>query len=146
MNLIKTLLFCLFAACLTVPTTGLAQSSAPSPSHSGSTTELTPQEKAQQQAQAAAASAACGGFFLIIMVVAVAVFVLHILILVWVARDARNRGMDSPVLWLLLIVFTGFIGLIVYIFSRPSGALAQCPHCGNKRLAVLASCPHCRNA
>lgn len=79
------------------------------------------------------------------LVCLLAVFVLNIALLVWVARDAKNRGMDSPVLWMILVFFTSVIGLIIYIFSRPQGELRECPHCKNKRLAVSAKCPHCGN-
>lgn len=91
--------------------------------------------------EAAGACAACGGltfFFLIILVV-------NILILIWVARDAKARGVSSPATWLILIFFTGLLGLIVYVFSRPTGELERCSHCGNKRLKAMAKCPHCGN-
>src|SRR5262249_6929635 len=94
---------------------------------------------------AAGGLAACGcmGFFGII---AIGIIALNIALLVWVARDAKNRGMDSPVLWLILVLFNGIIGLIIYILSRPQGNLIPCPHCQNKRLQVSAKCPHCGNA
>lgn len=81
----------------------------------------------------------CGGFFLFW----IALLALNIAILVWVVRDAKARGMDSAVLWLLLIFFTGPIGLIVYILARPQGPTAPCPNCGNKRLQASVKCPHC---
>ncbi|HEX7516049.1 MAG TPA: PLD nuclease N-terminal domain-containing protein [Chthoniobacterales bacterium] len=70
---------------------------------------------------------------------------LSIALLVWVARDAKNRGMDNSVMWMILVFFTSFIGLIIYIFSRPQGNLVACPSCKNKRLEVSAKCPHCGN-
>ncbi|HQM48342.1 MAG TPA: PLDc N-terminal domain-containing protein [Candidatus Hydrogenedentes bacterium] len=100
---------------------------------------------AQQQmsdAEAAASCAACGGFFFFIIIAGV---VINILILVWVARDAKARGMDGAVLWMLLVFFTGLIGLVIYLLARPQGALVQCPHCNNKRLQASAVCPHCGN-
>jgi DNA-directed RNA polymerase subunit RPC12/RpoP len=92
--------------------------------------------------EAAAACAACGGFFFFIVVAAIAI---NIAILVWVARDAKARGMDSAILWMLLVFFTGLLGLLIYILARPQGALVQCPHCNNKRLRASAKCPHCGN-
>ena len=89
----------------------------------------------------AAACAACGGFMVVIAVI----FIVNIAILVWVARDAKARGMSSPVGWLILIFFTGVLGLIIFILSRPKGPLTPCPHCGNKRLQAMAKCPHCGN-
>ena len=89
------------------------------------------------------ACAACGGTLILVIVL---FFVLNIALLVWVARDAKARGMDNAVLWMLLVMFTGIIGLIIYIFSRPKGNLIQCPSCNNKRLQASARCPHCGNA
>lgn len=90
-------------------------------------------------AQNAAGCAACGGVlgFLVLVVV------LNIALLVWVARDAKARGMDSGILWMLLVFFTSFIGLIIYLFARPQGNTIPCPNCGNKRLAASVKCPHC---
>ena len=99
---------------------------------------------AQQDDGSAAASAAgcgiCGSFFIFFFLALVAI---NVAILVWVARDAKNRGMDNAVLWMLLVFFTGLVGLIVYILVRPQGNLVECPNCGNKRLQVAVQCPHC---
>jgi len=89
----------------------------------------------------AACGTACGGFLFII----VAIFVINIAILVWVAKDSKARGMGSTVGWLVLIFFTGIIGLIIYFFSRPSGEVDECGYCHNKRLKAMAKCPHCGN-
>ena len=93
--------------------------------------------------EACAACAGIGGFFVFIVVAAIAI---NIALLVWVARDAKARGMDSSVLWMVLVMFTGLIGLLIYLFSRPQGNIVQCAHCGNKRLQASAICPHCGNA
>jgi drug/metabolite transporter (DMT)-like permease len=82
------------------------------------------------------ACSTCGGFL-------IAGLVIHIVILVWVARDAKARGMDSAVLWMLLVLFLPLIGLIIYIFARPQGAMRKCPNCGNNRLQASLKCPHC---
>ncbi len=88
---------------------------------------------------------ACGclGFFGVVMV---AIIALHIVFLVWVARDAKSRGMDNAVVWMILVMLTGIIGFIIYLLTRPPGSLISCPHCGNKRLQVSAKCPHCGNS
>ena len=91
---------------------------------------------------AAAACAGCGGFLIVI----IALFALQIALLVWVARDAKSRGMDSAVIWMLFVFVVPVIGLIVYLFSRPQGALTRCPHCNNSRLQASAKCPHCGHA
>ncbi len=90
----------------------------------------------------------CGGFGGCLgfsIVASIAILVSSIALLVWVARDAKARGMDGAALWMLLVMFTHLIGLIVYIFSRPQGSLLQCQACGNKRLQASALCPHCGN-
>jgi hypothetical protein len=110
---------------------------------------LTPVAFAQQptpEEQAAASCAACGGCGLIFLFIIVALIALNIALLVWVARDAKARGMDSSVLWMILVMATGPIGLLIYLFARPQGQLVQCPHCQNKRLQASAKCPHCGNA
>jgi hypothetical protein len=70
---------------------------------------------------------------------------LSIALLVWVARDAKSRGMDNAVMWMILVFFTNVLGLIIYIFSRPQGNLVPCPSCKNNRLEASAKCPHCGN-
>ena len=88
---------------------------------------------------------ACGclGFFGLIMV---GIIALNIALLIWVARDAKSRGMDNAVVWMILVMLTGIIGLIIYLFTRPQGNLVPCPQCGNTRLQVSAKCPHCGNS
>jgi hypothetical protein len=80
------------------------------------------------------------------IIVPIAILALNIALLVWVARDAKARSMDSAVLWMILVMFTGPIGLIIYILSRPQGNLIQCQQCNNKRLQASSKCPHCGNA
>jgi hypothetical protein len=76
----------------------------------------------------------------------IVVLVLNIALLVWVARDAKARGMDSAVLWMLLVMFTSVLGLVLYLFSRPQGEVAQCSNCRNQRLQASLKCPHCGSA
>jgi hypothetical protein len=75
----------------------------------------------------------------------IAFIALNIALLVWVARDAKSRGMDSAVVWMILVMFTSVLGLVIYIFSRPQGNLVRCPSCNNTRLQASATCPHCGN-
>ena len=112
----------------------------------------TPDDTARAAAEAQAAGAAgclgcagCGGSMLVMMVLIVGSIVLSIALLIWVARDAKNRGMDNAVMWMILVFFTNVLGLIIYIFSRPQGDLVECPTCKNKRLQASAKCPHCGN-
>jgi len=73
----------------------------------------------------------------------IAFIALNIALLVWVNKDAKARGMETPVIWMLLVLFTSFIGLIIYLFARPQGNTIPCANCGNKRLAASVKCPHC---
>lgn len=93
-----------------------------------------------------AACGACGAGIGVILFIFVAIIAINIAILVWVARDAKARGMDSSVLWMILVMVTGPIGLVIYLYSRPKGTLVACSHCGNKRMEASAQCPHCGNA
>jgi uncharacterized membrane protein YhaH (DUF805 family) len=100
------------------------------------------QQNEPNGAAAGAGCALCGSLIFI----PIAIFVLNIALLVWVARDAKARGMDSAVIWMILVMLTSVVGLVIYLFSRPQGNLIQCSHCGNKRLQASAKCPHCGNA
>jgi len=44
-------------------------------------------------------------------------FIVAILIAVWVYRDAEKRG-ESGVLWLIIVLITGIIGLIIWLIIR----------------------------
>jgi len=92
--------------------------------------------------EGAAGCLACGGFLLLLIG---GFIVANIAMLVWVARDAKSRGMDGAVLWMLLVFFTGLLGLVIYLLSRPSGAVVACTRCGNKKLEASVKCPHCGN-
>ena len=92
-----------------------------------------------------AACGACGAGIGVIIFVLLAILAINIALLVWVARDAKARGLDNSVLWMILVMVTGPIGLIIYIYSRPKGLLVPCVSCGNKRLEASAKCPHCGN-
>ena len=55
-----------------------------------------------------------GGIFCLIPVL---IFVVFIFIAIWVYRDAESRGM-SGVLWLIIVLIAGLIGLIIYLVVR----------------------------
>ena len=97
---------------------------------------------AQQEPNPAAAAGGCA-LCSSILLIPIILFVLDIALLIWVARDAKARGMDSAVLWMLLVMFTSLIGLAIYIFARPQGNVIQCSNCNNKRLQAILKCPHC---
>lgn len=94
---------------------------------------------------AATGCAACSMGIGVVLFMIFVIIVLHIALCIWVARDAKARGMDSAVIWMIFAVSTGLIGFIIYLFSRPQGNLASCPKCRGKRLQASAICPHCGN-
>jgi Phospholipase_D-nuclease N-terminal len=81
------------------------------------------------------------------MVMFIAIFVglitLSTYLLIWVAKDAKSRGVDNPVVWMILVFCTGIIGLIIYLAVRPGGNLVKCENCPNKKLPYAKTCPHC---
>lgn len=97
-------------------------------------------------AEACAVCGTCGLGFGMLLLVPFAILALNIVLLIWVARDAKARGMDNAVLWMILVMVTSVLGLIIYLYSRPKGNLITCHTCGNKRLQASARCPHCGNA
>lgn len=143
----------LLIACglITVPLPALAQNNPVRPATQQR--QLTPEEQRQRDLQqkkaeeeAAAACAVCGGGIATMAGIVIAIIALNIALLVWVARDAKSRGMDSSILWMLLVMFTSLIGLVIYFLSRPQGELVQCANCRGKRLKTSAVCPHCHHA
>ena len=56
----------------------------------------------------------------VVMIVLIIVFyVVAIALAVWVYKDAQNRGMDNPALWLIIVLLVGCIGCIIYLIVRP---------------------------
>lgn len=95
---------------------------------------------------ASAGASACAGIGCFGMVAFFAiVLAINIAILIWVKNDATARGMENPVLWLVIVFFTGLIGLVIYFLVRPKGELAVCASCGKKRMQGLPKCPSCGN-
>lgn len=76
----------------------------------------------------------------------VGIIALHIALLIWVARDAKSRGMDNAVVWMILVMLDRNHRSDHLPFTRPQGNLMPCPQCGNKRLQVSAKCPRCGNS
>lgn len=91
-----------------------------------------------------------GGIMCIIPII---FFVIGILIAIWVYRDAEKRG-SSGVLWLIICLLTGIIGLIIWFVVRPpiggkpasaesGGAGRMCPSCGRPIPMDARVCPYC---
>lgn len=58
-------------------------------------------------------------FFIIgsIIYMIILIYAIQIAIAIWVYRDAKKRGEDA-LLWLLIVLLTGLIGLIIYVLIR----------------------------
>ena len=70
------------------------------------------------------------GCFIAIVIFGIVCLVVEILIIVWVYKDAKARNMENPALWIILIIFTGIIGLIVYLVIRPKDKVIAPPPSG----------------
>ncbi len=64
------------------------------------------------------------GFYLVCFC---AIFAIQIAIAVWVYRDAQKRTLDNPVMWLLVTLVGGIIGLIVYLVVRSDKPVIKQP-------------------
>jgi len=63
---------------------------------------------------------------------------------IWVYYDARSRGMEKPLLWAVLVLFSFFIGLLVYLIVRPEKVAGNiCPECKRIIKPTFALCPYC---
>ena len=79
-------------------------------------------------------------------------FIIGILIAIWVYKDAEKRG-SSGVLWLIIVIFLGIIGLIIWLVVRPPiGGHPQqqqqaggrmCTNCGRPIPMDAQVCPYC---
>lgn len=102
-------------------------------------------KKAWQEAapEAGVAAGACALGCIGSIVVSLITFAVWVFALIYVVKDAKNRGDPNAVLWIILAVFFPLIGLIVYFVARPKGDLTPCSNCKNRRLVTLVKCPHC---
>lgn len=72
-----------------------------------------------------------------------ALFASYVLLLGYVSRDVRRRGM-SPGLWMLVcVVLPGGIGAVVYFMLRQP-ILQKCPNCSTAMDASFHFCPQCQ--
>ncbi|MBI1389210.1 MAG: hypothetical protein GC154_12255 [bacterium] len=56
---------------------------------------------------------------------------------------ALRRGMDTPVLWALIVLLFPCLGFYVFLGGIPRAPLILCPHCEKRRPHHLPRCPHC---
>ena len=96
-------------------------------------------------AASAGVSVGTAGLVGLVCVTPLVIFLLNIALLIWVARDARARGVDGA-LWVCLVLFTGPLGLVIYLAQRPAGLLSLCDSCNNWMLDSARRCPHCQAA
>lgn len=80
-------------------------------------------------------------------------FILWIVVIVWVYRDAERRGMNG-LLWALLVLIGNIIGLLIYLIvrtdnmqvlknSQRSQSTKPCPDCQKLVSLNFTFCPHC---
>jgi len=102
-------------------------------------------EKLQKEfpKEAGAAAAACGLGCAAVIASAVLGTAILVFMMVFTYKDAKARGDQNAVLWLVLIFFVHLIGFVVYMVARPKGELVPCPSCHQKKLETLVKCPHC---
>ncbi len=84
-----------------------------------------------------------GGVVLFVLFVALLAAAGYVLFFGWLGRDAKARGLHETASWVTYVRSQGFLGLLVYLFSRPSGGKVRCPRCHHRRLASMVSCPFC---
>ncbi|MBI4872337.1 MAG: HEAT repeat domain-containing protein [Candidatus Riflebacteria bacterium] len=102
-------------------------------------------QQSSRKADAAGEVAAllgCGGCTVFIAI-PIVLLLLHLAFLAWVSKDAKARAMDNPILWMLLVMVTGLMGLLIYLIARPAGSLVPCKNCGAPKLPLAVLCPHC---
>ena len=109
---------------------------------------LVPAQRAfgQNELEDAAALGACATCSGVMLLIPIGILALNIYLLVWVSKDAKARGLDNAVLWMIVVLVFSLPGLLIYLLSRPKGELMACSTCGNKRLRTSAKCPSCGNA
>ncbi|MFN2442593.1 MAG: hypothetical protein ABR517_07910 [Thermoanaerobaculia bacterium] len=62
--------------------------------------------------------AACAGCLAVGMAVPLVLLVLSIGIALWIFRDAKERGIQSPPLWAVLGFLFNVLGLVIYLIAR----------------------------
>jgi TctA family transporter len=58
-----------------------------------------------------------GGLVGLMCLIPIIWFIIAIVLCIWVYRDAESRGMNG-VMWLIVVLLAGIIGLIVYLVVR----------------------------
>jgi len=63
-----------------------------------------------------------GAMFLLVMLffvlLSLASLVVSIYMVYWTYKDASRRGMDSPELWAIIVLFGNLVGFVLYLIVR----------------------------
>lgn len=70
-------------------------------------------------------------------------FASYVLLIGYVSRDVRRRGMSAALWMLLVILMPGGIGAVVYFLLRQP-VLSRCPNCTTELAADYHFCPQCQ--
>jgi RNA polymerase subunit RPABC4/transcription elongation factor Spt4 len=65
--------------------------------------------------------------------------VLWLVVIVWIYRDAEERGMNG-ILWALLVFVGNIVGLLIYLIVRSENLPARTP------TIITTPCPNCKKA
>jgi len=83
-------------------------------------------------------------------IIPLTLLILWIMVIVWVYRDAENRGMNG-VLWALLVFVGNIVALLIYLIVRSESTLKPlvaeakqpCPNCAKAISPNFEFCPYC---
>jgi hypothetical protein len=67
----------------------------------------------------------------------------YILMIGYVSRDVRRRGMPAPLWMLIVIIMPGGVGAVVYFLLRQP-MLTRCPNCTTEIASTYHFCPQCQ--
>lgn len=68
----------------------------------------------------------------------------HLLISIYIYKDAKVRDINYPILWALMSFFIPYyIGALFYILINKSRKMIKCPNCKNETDATRAYCSSC---
>lgn len=89
------------------------------------------------------AFSALAGLVLLVLLLALLGAACYVALFAWVGRDAKARGLHETASWLTWVHSRGPLGLLTYLFARPSGRKVLCPNCHHRRLDSMVVCPIC---
>lgn len=93
--------------------------------------------------EVAAGCAGVSAMCIVAILISLVGFAVEVFLMIFAYKDAKARGDQNAVLWIVLIFFLHLIGFVVYMIVRPKGDLSPCGNCHNKRMTTLLKCPHC---